>query len=169
MCPSKVPEYVQFDLSTFFEHPELSSVIRLGLVTKMECNGDFLYVKGCISDDSDHDKLAHKAGLPEGEIIKLPPEMYSDEAGVVGWNIPEADDGGFGLIAGQVKNTERLESVFGYEQTDRCLKMAALALGCLLKNTPREIIELSDQPGDLIFKSTRLARLQREIGNSIFG
>lgn len=168
MCPSKVPEHVQFGLSTFFEHPELSSVIRLGLVTKMECNGDFLYVKGCIGDDSDHDTLATKAGSDEGRIMWLPPEMYSDKAGVVGWNIPVVD-GGFGLIAGQVKNTERLESVFGYEQTDRCLKMAALALGCLLKNTPREIIELSDQPGDLIFKSRRLARLWREIGNSIFG
>lgn len=168
MYPNKVPKHVQFDLSTFFERPGLSSAIRLGLVTKMECNGDFLYVKGCISDDSDHDKLAHKAGLSEGEIIKLPPEMYSDKAGVVGWNISVVD-GGFGLIAGQIKDTERTESVLGYEQTDRCLKMAALALGCLLKNTPREIIELSNQPGDLIFKLRRLARLRREIGNSIFG
>lgn len=128
-----------------------------------------MYVKGCISDDSDHDKLAHKAGLSEGEIIKLPPEMHSDKAGVVGWNIPEADEGGFGLIAGQIKDTERTESVLGYDETDRCLKMAALALGCLLKNTPGEIIELSNQPGDLIFKLRRLARLRREIGNSIFG
>ena len=100
--------------------------------------------------------------------IKLPPEMHSDKAGVVGWNIP-AVEGGFGLIAGQVKDTERTESVLGYDETDRCLKMAALALGCLLKNTPREIIELSNQPGDLIFKLRRLARLRREIGNSIFG
>lgn len=146
----------------------MPSAIRLGLVTEIECNGDFLYVEGCISDESTHDDLAEKAGSPEGRIMRLPPEMHSDKAGVVGWNIPE-EDLGFGLIAGQVKNTERPESVFGYEQTDWCLKMAALALGCLLKNTPREIIELSDQPGDLIFKLRLLARLRREIGNSIFG
>jgi len=168
MYPKKVPGHVQFDLSTFFEHPELSSVIRLGLVTEIECNGDFLYVEGCISDDSTHDDLAEKAGSPEGRIIQLPPEMYSYKAEVVGWNISE-EDLGFGLIAGQAKNTERPESVFGYDETDRCLKMAALVLGCLLKNTPREIIELSGQPGDLIFKSSRLARLQREIGNDISG
>lgn len=166
----RVPRHVEFDLTTFFELPDLPSRARIGVVTdmKLKCDDDFLYVKGGVSDGGLHDTLAAKVGPAKNKFMRLPPEMYSEKGMVSGWNMPTAEkEDKLILTAGQVDGTERLESTFERRETDRCLGMAALALGWLLEKTPEEIGKMKD-PHKLIFGSPLLAKLRRKIGNRIF-
>ena len=91
-----------------------------------------------MSDGGLHDTLAAKVGPTKSKFMQLPSEMYSEKGTVSGWNAPEVRDG-FGLVIGQIDGTERLESTFGRQETDRCLEMAALALGILLTGSPEKI------------------------------
>ena len=164
----KMPQHVQFDLTTFFESPELPSMARIGVITAMECKDDFLCVRGGVSDGGLHDTLAAKVGPTEDKLMRLPPEMYSETGTVSGWNTPTAKNDKLGFVVGQIDGTERLESTFGRQETDRCLEMAALALGYLLERSPEEVGNY-DNPRKLIFGSLVLAQLRRKIGNRIFG
>ena len=163
----KMPQHVQFDLTTFFEFPELPSMARIGVITAMKCEDDILCVRGGVSDGGLHDTLAAKVGPTKSKFMQLPSEMYSETGTVSGWNAPEVRDG-FGLVIGQIDGTERLESTFGRQETDRCLEMAALALGILLTESP-EKLERFNNPHELVVGSKLLAQARRKIGNRIFG
>lgn len=167
-CKDKMPQHVQFDLTTFFEFPELPSMARIGVITAMECKDDFLCVRGGVSDGGLHDTLAAKVGPTEDKLMRLPPEMYSETGTVSGWNTPTAKNDKLGFVVGQIDGTERLESTFGRQETDRCLEMAALALGILLTGSP-EKLERFNNPHELVFGSKLLAQARRRIGNRIFG
>ena len=148
-CKDKMPQHVQFDLTTFFEFPELPSMARIGVITAMKCEDDILRVRGGVSDGGLHDTLAAKVGPTKSKFMQLPSEMYSEKGTVSGWNTPTAKNDKLGLIVGQVDGTERSESIFGRQETDRCLEIAALALGYLLERSPEEIDDY-DNPHKLI-------------------
>jgi len=129
----------------------------------------FCVLGGGVSDGGLHDTLAAKVGPTEDKLMRLPPEMYSETGTVSGWNTPTATKNDkLGLIVGQVDGTERSESIFGRQETDRCLEMAALALGILLTESP-EKLERFNNPHELVFGSKLLAQARRKIGNRIFG
>ena len=141
---------------------------RIGVITAMKCEDDILCVRGGVSDGGLHDTLAAKVGPTKSKFMQLPSEMYSEKGTVSGWNTPTAKNDKLGLIVGQVDGTERLESTFGRQETDRCLEMAALALGILLTESP-ERLERFNNPHELVFGSKLLAQARRKIGNRIFG
>ena len=164
----RVPQCVKLDLQAFFEHPEELNLSRIGVVTSMtlDSEGGLLRIRGGLGDDGLHDTLAQQVGPGDSKIMVLPPEMASERAIVAGWYCP-GEGGNFGLIAGQIDDYIRAESSLTYQQTSKCLRMAALALGTVLMLSPIDVVKLND-PSNLILGEPLLRRTGKKIGRFIY-
>ncbi len=162
----RIPEHVLFDLRTFFDRPDLSNRPRIGVVTDLEIDGDCLSVRGGIGDGGLHTTLASQINPRAEKFLHLPLGMFSRQGTVRGWYDLQQPEP-VSVVAGQLPDDPGLEPVLTYEQTDRCLRMAALALGGLLLNSPRELMSYKN-PNSLMFGSAILAKLEKRIGDCIF-
>lgn len=164
-----MPEHVRLDLTTVFDNPEFATLPRIGVVTRIRLEGDSLRARVGISDSGLHDDLAKRVGPASSKVIPLPQEMCSINGTVLGSYDPSGkQQNSLYLIAGQIDSRgHRPDAVMDYEQTDRCLAKASLAIGWLLRETP-ESLERIENPHDLFFGSKLLERAERSFGNRIF-
>ena len=168
MSERQTPGYVCFDLRTYFEHPDDSSLGRIGVLTDVAFDREegALLVRGGMSDGALHDSLAAQVKPGANKIMRLPPDMAFGQATVAGWNQPELAEP-IGLIAGQIGSSRNPESEMTDRQTEVCLRMGALALGILLRETPRKLMSFRD-PAHLMFGATILKRAEKQLGRFIY-
>lgn len=167
MSQLRAPEHVLFDLKACFRDEKYARSYRIGVVTGLETEDDILRVSGGIADFGMHEELARRLDPGNDGHVQLPVKMYSKRAVIRGGYDAGVGDSPLFIVAGQVPNEYRDNPEITYEQTDRCLRMAALALGGLLLNSPRELMSYK-KPNSLMFGSAILAKLEKRIGDCIF-
>lgn len=169
MSELRDPGYVRFDLRVFFDKPHQPDTPRIGIVTNIaydNYDGGVLLVRGGVADSGIHSDLAEKAEPGSGKIIQLPPEMYSRHGVVTSWFYPEIEDQPL-VIAGQVDGERNPDASLTYEQTDRHLRLAGLALGTILSYPPSQVASFRDPNGIIISKPV-LRKAERRFRRYIY-
>lgn len=162
------PTYVMFDAHSFFDHPDDPRRQRIGVVTQIgyAADGDALHVQVGLGDSGTHDALAERMGPIKNKRLPLPPDMYTCEGIVTGWYYPDLG-GSIGIIAGQNERRINPEATCSYDETNRRLRMAGLALGYVLLQDPRKIT-ISYHGKSLVFGAALLGRTGEKIGRYIY-
>lgn len=127
----KPPKTVEFDVVNLTK-PNKRRLIRLGVLTAVAIEDDTLRIRGGIGQGGDHDTLASTVAPGSDRFMELPPYMASQYGAVVGWREPKRA-GDFGVVFGQKPRETREGTELDYDQTNECLRLAALALGIVLK------------------------------------
>ena len=162
----QTPQGVRVDLITFFDDVHEAEERRIGLVTRLTCDDDFVTVTGVIGNYDLHDVLAERVDPSAEKNIELPGGMYSKWGTVRAWYDAQQKEP-FGVVAGQVFNDVNMEPEMTYEQTARCIRMAGLAL-CELITIPPDGLAKRFGRGRIIFGKFALEKIERNIGECVF-
>ena len=146
MSELHVPDRVQLELHPFYSYPDSADLLyaRLGVATAVDLRGDALYVRAGVGDSKDHDKLAGKVDPDSDKNIALPSEMYAKQGIVTTWYYPNMGDRLEGLAGPMVKEGLNPEAKLTWEETKKCLRMAALAISLFMIKPPSDVVERTD-------------------------
>ena len=146
MSELHVPDRVQLELHPFYSYPDPADLLyaRIGVATAVDLRGDALYVRAGVGDSKDHDELAGKVDPGSDKNIVLPSEMYAKQGIATMWYYPNLGDRLEGLAGPMVKKGLNPEAELTWEETKKCLRMAALAIGLFMIKSPSDVVERTD-------------------------
>lgn len=141
-----MPKRVQLDLHPSYDYsnPADQLYARLAVATAVDIRGDVLYVRAGVGDSKDHDELASKVDPGSDKNIVLPSEMYAKQGIATTWYYPNLGDRFEGLAGPMVKEGLNPEAKLTWEETKKCLRMAALAIGLFMIKPPSDVVERTD-------------------------
>ena len=141
-----LPKRVQLDLHPSYNssNPDDQLYARLAVATAVDIRGDVLYVRAGVGDSKDHNELASKVDPGSDKNIVLPSEMYVKQGIATTWYYPNLGDRFGGLAGPMVKEGLNPEAKLTWEETKKCLRMAALAIGLFMIKSPSDVVERTD-------------------------
>ena len=162
-----MPDRVQLELHPFYYYPDPADRLyaRLAVVTAIDLRGDVLSVRAGVSDSGEHDGLASKVDPDSDQRLALPPEMYAKEGLAVAWYYPNMRD----VLEGRAevgKKDINPEAKLTWEETTQCLKMATLAIGLFVVQSPYEVLKQEDL-SKIVVDETMLTEADKQFGQYI--
>ena len=146
MSELHLPKHVQLDLHPFYDSSNTADqlYVRIGVATAVDICGDVLYVRAGVGDSKDHNELASKVDPGSDKNIVLPSEMYAKQGIATTWYYPNLGDRFEGLAGPMVNEGLNPEAKLTWEETKKCLRMAALAIGLFMIKSPSDVVERTD-------------------------
>lgn len=165
---SCAPDLLRVDAGMFFDHPECTSLVRIGVVSDIELvgGGSELQVRLGVGDTGQHTALMERIKGTSGREAILSGGLSHERAIISGWYDSSLESiEALGIICGVRGDRKGVD--LPNEKTRICLEMSALALGRLLAMPYSSLSKLND-PSNLVFGRPLLTSYKRTIGKRIF-